>query len=179
MTVTPRVRRQWLIGLLVLQIVCLGFLGTEATLDLYGIELEDLLGTRNFLEILVVTALALGAAATALQLRNLARRNARIEDRLRAASGAFGDLLNDHFTQWDLTEAERDVALMAIKGLSIAEIAAVRSTAEGTVKAQSNRIYKKAGVSNRAQLLSLFVEELLAEPLIPEAPANRTDGSSR
>jgi len=32
---------------------------------------------------------------------------------------------------------------------------------EGTVKAQTNAIYRKAGVSGRPQLLSLFIEDLM------------------
>ena len=32
---------------------------------------------------------------------------------------------------------------------------------EGTVKAQTNAIYRKAGVSGRSQLLSLFIEDLM------------------
>ena len=59
------------------------------------------------------------------------------------------------------------MALLAIKGLSLAEIAAVRKTKDGTIKAQCNAIYRKAGVTGRTQLLSLFIEELLAEGLIP------------
>jgi len=43
------------------------------------------------------------------------------------------------------------------------EIARLRDTSEGTVKAQSNAIYRKAGVSGRYQLLSLFVDELMIE----------------
>ena len=82
-----------------------------------------------------------------------------------AARGAFLDLLDEHLTRWALTTAERDVALLAIKGLSIAEIAALRNTREGTVKAQSAAVYRKAGVSGRAQLLSLFVEDLMAGPV--------------
>lgn len=38
------------------------------------------------------------------------------------------ELLNDRFAQWGLTPAEADVALFAIKGLSTAEIAALRGT---------------------------------------------------
>jgi hypothetical protein len=53
------------------------------------------------------------------------------------------------------------VALFAIKGLSTQEIAALRATSEGTVKAQTNAIYRKAGVNGRPQLLSLFIEDLL------------------
>jgi DNA-binding NarL/FixJ family response regulator len=46
--------------------------------------------------------------------------------------------------------------------LSIAEIAQIRATREGTIKAQCAAIYRKAGVSGRAQLLSLFIEDLMA-----------------
>ena len=71
------------------------------------------------------------------------------------------DVMAERFDDWGLTPAERDVALFAIKGMSIQEIAALRQTSEGTVKAQTNAIYRKAGVSGRPQLLSLFIEDLL------------------
>jgi DNA-binding NarL/FixJ family response regulator len=58
---------------------------------------------------------------------------------------------------------ERDVALFAIKGMTTAEIAQWRDTSEGTVKAQTNAIYRKAGVTGRPQLLSLFIEDLMDE----------------
>lgn len=70
-----------------------------------------------------------------------------------------------------LTPSERDVAWFTIKGLSLAEIARMRQTSDGTVKAQSNAIYRKAGVSGRTQLLSLFLEDLMEEG--PRAAARR------
>ena len=160
-------RRRWLIGAAVLQGLCLAFLAAEASLDLVGVELEEMLGTRNVLEITVVAALALGMVVLGREIRALVARQHALEDQLRVASGAFHDLLEEHFAAWGLTPSERDVALLAIKGLSIAEIAQVRATAEGTVKAQCNRIYRKAGVSGRPQLLSLFIEELMAEGIAP------------
>ena len=51
------------------------------------------------------------------------------------------------------------------KGLSTAEIAQLRRTSEGTVKAQTAAIYRKAGVTGRPQLLSLFIEDLMEGPL--------------
>jgi DNA-binding CsgD family transcriptional regulator len=78
------------------------------------------------------------------------------------------DLLAQRFEEWALTPAERDVALFAIKGMSLAEIATLRATSEGTVKAQTAAIYRKAGVSGRPQLLSLFIEDLM-----------RSDGTGR
>ncbi|MBT9247099.1 helix-turn-helix transcriptional regulator [Gemmobacter fulvus] len=107
----------------------------------------------------LLTGLGLGAYALrhALAERNMA------EARLRRASGAFAEILNERFCEWGLTPAERDVALFAIKGLSTAEIAALRETSEGTVKAQTNAIYRKASVTGRPQLLSLFIEELMRD----------------
>ncbi|NNF80954.1 MAG: hypothetical protein HKN05_23270 [Rhizobiales bacterium] len=43
-------------------------------------------------------------------------------------------------------------------GLSLAEIADIRNTKQGTIKTQCNAIYQKAGVTGRPQLLSLFIE---------------------
>ena len=71
--------------------------------------------------------------------------------------------MHERFDAWGLTAAEQDVALFAIKGLNTAEIAALRNTSEGTVKAQTNAIYRKAGVTGRPQLLSLFIDDLLDE----------------
>ena len=56
--------------------------------------------------------------------------------------------------------------MFAIKGLSTREIAELRDTSEGTVKAQTNAIYKKAGVSGRSQLLSLFIDDLMSDVLV-------------
>lgn len=97
-------------------------------------------------------------------LRRSYRRQQQIEDQLRAASGAFMELMEDRFSEWGLTSAERDVALFSVKGMSTQEIAALRDVSEGTVKAQTNAIYRKAGVSGRSQLLSLFIDDLVEIP---------------
>ena len=48
-------------------------------------------------------------------------------------------------------------------GPTRSEIARLRATSEGTVKAQTNAIYRKAGVTGRPQLLSLFIEDLMRD----------------
>lgn len=158
-------RRSVLIGVLALQALCILFLMVEASLDVVGMELEDILGTRDVLELFVVLALVFGAVYLVLELRRMAARQKLLEDQMKVASGAFHELLEQHFSDWALTPSERDVAMFIIKGMSIAEIAALRSSAEGTVKAHSSRIYAKAGVTGRHQLISLFVEELLSDGL--------------
>lgn len=91
------------------------------------------------------------------------------ETRLRRTSTAFHTLLAERFAEWDLTLAERDVALFALKGLSLTQIAALRQTTEGTVKTQTNAIYRKAGVKGRPQFLSLFIDDLMQDAPPPPA----------
>ena len=38
----------------------------------------------------------------------------------------------------------------------------MRHTREGTIRAQSASIYRKSGVSNRAELISVMIEDLIA-----------------
>lgn len=118
---------------------------------------------RELTEVGAACGLAIGVAFGAVALWNANRHRAVAEERLRLAAGAFADLLNERFQQWRLTPAEADVAYFAIKGLSTAEIAVLRKTSEGTVKAQTNAIYRKAGVSGRSQLLSLFIDDLMQD----------------
>ncbi len=160
-------------GLLCLQTVCALFFLIDVVAELFG--MTDFPGGIDHaaLESVVVFALVLGILFISMEIRKVQQRQKRMEAQLKAASGAFFELLEDHFESWALTESERDVALLAIKGLSLAEIAQVRKTKEGTIKAQCNAIYRKAGVNGRPQLLSYFIEELMGEGLI-EAEAATT-----
>ncbi len=112
-----------------------------------------------------VIGLILGMVVSLTLMVRSIRRQRAAEESLRLASGAFMDVLHERFADWGLTPAEKDVALFSIKGLSTADIANLRNTSEGTVKAQTNAIYRKAGVSGRPQLLSLFIDELMTDPL--------------
>ena len=130
-------------------------------------------------EIGAALGLILGTVLGGIALRRSLRRTQEAEAKLRAASGAFMQLLEERFAAWVLTPAERDVALFAIKGLSTSEIAQLRQTSEGTVKAQTAAIYRKAGVTGRPQLLSLFIEDLMAGPVVPREPPERLQPSSQ
>lgn len=149
-------RQKMFLAAAILQVGC----GLVFTSDVI-IELNEF--TRHtWIELLGVVALAIGAAVTLRQYRQLLRRNSKIESELDAASGAFQKVIEDHFRQWNLTEAERDVALLSIKGIPVADIAAMRQTRTGTIKAQCTAIYRKSGVSSRAELVSVVIEELIA-----------------
>ncbi len=127
---------------------------------------------REVIEIGAAIGLLLGLVMGTVVLFRSLRRQRHAEGQLRLASGAFMELLEEQFDNWGLTPSERDVALFAIKGLSTQEIAAARNTSEGTVKAQTNAIYRKAGVSGRPQLLSLFIDDLMGDALPGVTPNN-------
>jgi DNA-binding CsgD family transcriptional regulator len=74
----------------------------------------------------------------------------------------LGHAIDAQFTRWSLTDAEREVALLLLKGLSTKEIAAVRAGSERTVREHARSIYAKAGLTGRAALSAFFLEDLLA-----------------
>lgn len=154
--------------LLVVQLISAFFFIGQTLLTYFNIEHSPLSWElREFLEISAALGLTFGAVLGGLVLRRSLRRQKRAEDQLRQVSGAFMELMQSRFVDWGLTSAERDVALFAIKGMSTQEIATLRGTAGGTVKAQTNAIYRKAGVTGRSQLLSLFIEDLMDDDMLP------------
>jgi DNA-binding CsgD family transcriptional regulator len=162
-------------GIFLIQALCALVFISDVMSSVVGIGTRPLpWELRELLEIGAALGLILGTVFGGLAMRHLLRERNEANLRLSRASGAFGDLLSEKFAEWGLTLAERDVALFAIKGLSTAEIAGLRKTSEGTVKAQTNAIYRKAGVTGRSQLLSVFIEDLMRDEVVLRAHAEGT-----
>ncbi|MAN97544.1 helix-turn-helix transcriptional regulator [uncultured Roseovarius sp.] len=156
--------------LFAVQLACAFFFLYDILANLFGLRVTPInWQLYEFIEIGAAFGLVIGVIVTARLMVLSARRRDKAESDLRLASGAFMAVLEERFTAWGLTPAERDVALFAIKGVSSSDIATLRNTSEGTVKAQSTAIYRKAGVNSRAQLLSLFIDDLMEGPL-PSVP---------
>lgn len=148
----------WTVAALVaLQALAAAFFVVDALADLQ----RDGPSAHIAVEGPVALALLAGIAFGARQLRTMVADARRRDAALAAASGALADVIRARFTDWGLTFAEADVALFALKGCDVAEIARLRNTAAGTVRAQLARAYAKAGVGSRAALVSLFIEDLL------------------
>jgi len=155
---------------LCVQVLSLGFFAYELLTTVSGIGGPISWRLHETIELMAVLGLLLGLLTGGLALRAALARTAVAESRLENAQSAFLELIGTHFAIWGLTPAERDVALFAIKGMTTAEIAALRSTSQGTVKAQSAAIYRKAGVANRTQLLALLIDHLMADDLPTSEP---------
>ena len=168
-------RREFLItALLVVQVICAALYLVNILSAFTGVAFASWL-VNELIELGAALGLFVGVIFGGVLLRRTLRHNREMTEQLRVASGAFMELLEDRFDEWGLTPAERDVALFSIKGCSTAEIAALRQTSEGTVKAQTGAIYRKAGVTGRPQLLSGFIEELMAGPVDGRAVRGATE----
>jgi DNA-binding CsgD family transcriptional regulator len=69
--------------------------------------------------------------------------------------------IDKQLNRWQLTEAEKEVSFLLLKGLSNKEIAGVRNTSIKTARTQTSAIYSKSGLSGRSELSAFFLEDLL------------------
>lgn len=102
----------------------------------------------------------------ALNVELLETKNSYKEWKNRSHSKAqeIRQMIDQQFAVWLLSQSEKDVALLLIKGLSMKEIAGIRNTQEKTVRQQATTIYKKAGLSGRQELAAFFLEDILSMP---------------
>jgi len=74
------------------------------------------------------------------------------------------------FEDWGMTNAEREIALLILKGLSHKEVAALRGTSEATVRQQAQSIYGKANLPGKTAFSAYFLEDLwVPEQIAPAA----------
>jgi len=154
-----------LVVLILFQALCTLVFGLDILGDLRG---EGAAGALDTLlpELGAFLGLVIAIVFEVRILRQLLQRAAMQAQALGVASGALAEVIAGYFRTWNLTPAEQDVATFTIKGYSIAEIAAFRNSAEGTIKTHLNAIYRKAGIAGRAQLVSILIEDLMRAPLI-------------
>jgi DNA-binding CsgD family transcriptional regulator len=161
-----------LVGLIAFQFLCILVFGYDIVHEFPRDDISNMSTAAVLPELLATLGLALGIVVEWRLLRSMQRRQTEMARGLSVAAGAINELMRRYFAEWDLTPAECDVAAFMIKGYSITEVAGLRGSAEGTVKAQLNAIYRKAGVSGRAQLVSLLVEDLFSAPLLDQTPSD-------
>ena len=114
-----------------------------------------------------MTALWLGwwrARNEAHQLRKSldARRAERDAWKANAEKALEGlaSAIDRQFDAWQLTPAEREVALLLLKGYSHKHVAADTGRSERTVRQHATSVYEKAGLGSRAELAAFFLDAL-------------------
>ena len=159
-TAPSRRRLRQAFAILALQSLAGAFFVMDSIADVElapGGALSGLSGLEIAVAVALVAAVVMGAVLTR-QLFFEARKREQV---IAIARGALAEVVTARFAEWRLSGAETDVALFALKGCSIAEIAVLRGSAEGTVRSQLSQIYAKAGVTSQTMFVALFVEDLL------------------
>ena len=80
--------------------------------------------------------------------------------------------IQEDFEKWGLSPAEREIALLLLKGLRLQEIADIRATSERTVRQQAQSIYRKSGLVSRTDLAAYFIEDFI-NPMGDKEAADR------
>ncbi len=79
----------------------------------------------------------------------------------RKALVGLGEAIRQQFLEWDLSEAEAEVALLLMKGHSHKSIAKLTGRSAQTARQHASAVYRKSGLSGRAELAAFFLEDLL------------------
>jgi DNA-binding NarL/FixJ family response regulator len=142
--------------------------------DLYLDQPESWFGPHVLIELSLIVV----SAGTALFLtrgwvraearlagasRSLVEREAERDAwRARAESSltGLGQAIDAQCTAWGLTPAEREVAVMILKGLGHKQIAAATGRSERTVRQHAVAVYQKSGIGGRAELAAFFLDGL-------------------
>lgn len=165
--------------LITAQSLCAAFFLNDALSDYWDSGGEAITDWHLIIETVAALGLIVGVVFEVFYLFEILRRQAHLERAMSLASGALYDVLQGHYRSWALTPSERDVAGFVFKGCTIAEIATLRGSAEGTIKAHLNAIYRKSGTGNRGELLSLLIEDLMNGPLVAGQENADAKASSR
>tara|TARA_R110000851_G_scaffold249074_1_gene401609 strand:+ start:457 stop:1005 length:549 start_codon:yes stop_codon:yes gene_type:complete len=167
--------------------------GTFVFFVLTGIELVTTKEPLSLVDItmeLLENSLLAGAmvvmAAIASETRILRRQHRLLIDKVtevaadsekwrQAAQDVVADLnraIDSQFSEWSLSEAERGVALLMLKGFSHKEIARLRSSTSATVRQQASAIYEKSSLPNRSEFVAFFLDAMLAPADMRHSPAS-------
>jgi DNA-binding CsgD family transcriptional regulator len=173
----PRLNRWQAALLAVSAVILLLFLEVldEQEVDLFELGLE-------VVEISLIVAACIGVMMLVTRVEDQEQLQQQMQKDLALASeeGAawraranellkgLGSAIDEQFDRWQLTLAEKDVALLLLKGFSHKEVAQLRGRAERTVRQQALAVYRKSKLNGRASLAAYFLEDLLLPTIAPE-----------
>lgn len=156
-------------------IVALVSIIVGGTADLIMDNPESWLSFHVFFETLIIagallmtTTLWMGWWRSTRSIRELrASLEAREEERdawrqsARQALEGLSRAIDGQFDAWELTPAEREVALFLLKGHSHKAIAKETGRSAQTVRQHASEVYRKSDLSGRAELAAFFLEDLM------------------
>ncbi|MCZ8156493.1 MAG: response regulator [Leptospira sp.] len=82
---------------------------------------------------------------------------------LKNPESSFWIEVKSQMDAWKLTETEKEIAILLLRGFSHQQIAGVRKKSLRTIENQTASIYEKASMRGKLELISFFLTPLLPE----------------
>lgn len=98
----------------------------------------------------------------AVSLKEAEQNVHKITEQFKQAKQQYFEEIQKQFNEWNLTESEKEVALLMLKGLNFQEISSIRNTREKTARQQASTIYNKSGLVGRHELSAWFFEDFMS-----------------
>ena len=133
----------------------------EATVLAIGLIGSIFLGHRLLLVMREAQAMRIEADQLAEKLDATRAEASRWRNEAHDLMQGLAAALDEQFERWRLSPAEKEVALLLLKGLSHKDIARVRSVTEATARQQARAFYRKASLTGRHDLAAFFLEDLM------------------
>ncbi len=140
-------------------------LGIASAFFLYDIITDVMKGNESTTHLVIEGFIFLATSAVltheVLRVIQLKKNLRQEQNKVARLSGELSSVIQKDFRDWKLTESEKEVAILLIKGLSMNEIGQLRGVKEKTVRQQATSIYTKSKCPNRHELAAKFIEDLL------------------
>ncbi len=158
----------WRYGVLIAAFASIALL---AAMDMWG-DLDE--GVSGYHVIAEAAVVLIALAAAAVLIWTLVARTRELDLRLASSDAAarawrqeaqtllrgLGASIDRQFGRWRLSGAEKEVALLLLKGLSHKDVARMRGISDATARQQATAVYRKARVEGRNDLAAFFLEDL-------------------
>lgn len=126
----------------------------------HDLSISAELTSHFYFESLFALLLTAVLVAQVSQLLHLKRARKELLERLEHSNVDLHQVIEQRFEAWNLSPSEHEVATLIFKGFSASDIAHIRGTAQGTIKAQMSGIYRKAEVKSIGELMMLVIDDL-------------------
>ncbi|XDD50081.1 helix-turn-helix transcriptional regulator [Leptospira sp. WS92.C1] len=76
---------------------------------------------------------------------------------------SFWESFQKQLEEWDLSDKEKEISMLLLRGMSNHQIAAIRGKSLKTIENQTFSIYQKSGTTGKLEFIAYFISPLLPE----------------
>ncbi|WP_411821569.1 helix-turn-helix transcriptional regulator [Leptospira sp. 'Mane'] len=124
---------------------------------------ETLIAVSSFLTIFILYRELKQEAGENNQAKVVIHDLKRTNRILKGPEMNFWKEANQQMNEWRLTETEKEIAILILRGFSHQQIAGVRQKSLRTVENQTASIYEKSSMRGKLEFISFFLTPLLPE----------------